>query len=265
MAAEESLNGSKLAQQLHNLITAIDASGQAILPYTNLALLQSIVETANRFFDGTATAIALVTPDGQELEFVVAYNIIEQDIVGMRFPANSGIAGYVTMTGQPMAVSRPAEDPRFNRAVAERSGYIPGAILAVPLVSGDHVFGVIEVLDKTSGETFSLKDIEMLSLLADQAAIALTQAKQFEQLQESLVAGLKTLVAREDTGPAPELESVLDSQPASSDELIRLAELIKEVSALGEREREACYQILRVFQEYSATKPPPSFGFGPPL
>lgn len=253
-------NDNGLVTQLHDLIRAIEASGQAILPYTNLALLQSIVETANRFFDGTATAIALVTPDGQELEFVVAYNIINQEIVGMRFPVTSGIAGYVTMTGQPMAVSSASEDPRFNRDVAEESGYIPGAILAVPLVSGDHVFGVIEVLDKVDGESFSLQDIEMLSLLADQAAIALTQAKQFEQLQESLVDGLKRLVNEGDAGPAPELWSALDSQPASSTELIRLAEMIKEVTALGEREQKACQQILQIFQEYSAAVPATDFG-----
>jgi GAF domain-containing protein len=264
MSANHSDNGTKLAEQLRSLMTTIEASGKAVLPYTNLALLQSIVETANRFFDGTATAIALVTPDGEELEFVVAYNIIDQDIVGLRFPAHSGIAGYVTMTGQPMAVSKPTEDPRFNREVAEQSGYIPGAILAVPLISGDHVFGVIEVLDKVSGHSFDLRDIELLSLLADQAAIALTQAKQFEQLQQILVSGLKELVGDGKT-PAPELQALLDDQPATSAELIRLAELLREVSALGEKEREACAQIIRVFKEYSASEPAAQFGVGPQL
>ena len=55
---------------------------------------------------------------------------------------------------------------------------------------------------------------------------------------------------------------VLDSQPASSAELIRLAEMIKEVSALGEQEREACERIMRVFKDYSAAKRGTSFGFG---
>jgi hypothetical protein len=102
----------------------------------------------------------------------------------------------------------------------------------------------------------------MLSLLADQAAIALTQAKQFEQLQQSLVAGLKALIVNGDAGPAPELLQVLENQPASSAELIRLAEMIKEVSALGEQERGACERIMRVFKDYSAAKPGTSFGFG---
>jgi GAF domain-containing protein len=256
---------SQLAEQLHNLIAAIEASGQAILPYTNLALLQSIVETANRFFMATATAIALITDDGQELEFVVAFNIINQDIIGMRFPANSGIAGYVTMTGQPLAVSKVEQDPRFNRDVAKQSGYIPDSILAVPLVSGDNVFGVIEVLDKVNGDSFGMEDIAILSLLADQAALALTQAEQFKQLQESLIAGLKELVTEGDAGPAPELLEALDSQPASSSELINLAEMIKDVAALGDKERDACRQIVAVFEEYSRAKPATSFGIGPQL
>ena len=124
MNEENPASDSPLVEQLHNLINAIEASGQAILPYSNIELLQSIVESANRIFAATATAIALITDDGQELEFKVAFNIINQDIIGMRFPAHSGIAGYVTMTGQPLAVSQVEEDPRFNRSFAEQSGYL---------------------------------------------------------------------------------------------------------------------------------------------
>ena len=261
MNQENPTSDSPLVIQLHNLIKAIEASGQAILPYTNLTLLQSIVESANRIFEATATAIALITDDGQELEFKVAYNIINQDIIGMRFPANSGIAGYVTMTGQPLAVSHVEEDPRFNRGFAEQSGYIPKSILAVPLVSGENVFGVIEVLDKVSGESFTLQDIELLSLLADQAALAVEQANQFSQLQTVLIAGLKEVAAGDDA-PTAELLDALESQPAAGDDLIELAEMIKDVSALGEQEREACRQILRVFQDYSRTKPATYFGAG---
>ena len=265
MPPDNSANEIKLAEQLQNLIAAIEASGQAVLPYTNLALLESIVETANRVFAATATAIALISEDGQELEFIAAFNVINQDIVGMRFPANSGIAGFVTRTGQPLAVSQVEEDPRFNRSVAEQSGYIPDSILAVPLASGEDVFGVIEVLDKVNGESFTMHDIELLSLLADQAALAVTQSKQFSQLQESLISGLRDLVAGGETGQASELLDALDSQPPSSSELIRLAEMIKDVTALGEREQDACRQILRVFQDYSRTKPATQFGIGPML
>ena len=233
MNEENPASDSPLVEQLHNLINAIEASGQAILPYSNIELLQSIVESANRIFAATATAIALITDDGQELEFKVAFNIINQDIIGMRFPAHSGIAGYVTMTGQPLAVSQVEEDPRFNRSFAEQSGYIPKSILAVPLVAGDNVFGVIEVLDKVNGDSFSLQDIELLSLLADQAALALAQAKQFNQLQSVLIAGLKEIAATGTGTPATELLDALESQPAAGDDLIGLAEMIKDVSALG--------------------------------
>ncbi|MDX1416247.1 MAG: GAF domain-containing protein [Candidatus Promineifilaceae bacterium] len=262
MNQENPVPENLLLQQLQHLIRAIEASGRAILPDTNLALLQSTVKSANRIFDATATAIALVTDDGQELEFIVAYNIINQDIIGMRFPAHSGIAGYVTMTGQPLAVSQVEEDPRFNREVAEQSGYIPRHILAVPLVSGEDVFGVIEVLDKVNGESFTLQDIEHLSLLADQAALAVVQSKQFSQLHKFLLAGLKDLAGVGDGDEAAELLSALDEQPPAGDDLVELAQMIKDVSALGERERDACRQILHVFQEYSRDQPPAQFGTG---
>lgn len=262
MNQENAASEPQLVQQLHNLISTIEASGMAILPDTNLALLQSTVESANRVFEATATAIALITDDGQELEFIVAHNIINQDIIGIRFPANSGIAGYVAMTGQPLAVSHVEEDPRFNREVAEQSGYIPNSILAVPLVAGEDVFGVIEVLDKVSGESFTLRDIELLSLLADQAALAVVQSKQFNQLHNFLLAGLKELTAAGKETDTAELLDALENQPAAGDNLIDLAQMIKEVSALGERERDACRQILRVFQDFSQEQPETQFGMG---
>ena len=73
---------------------------------------------------------------------------------------------------------------------------------------------------------------------------------------------IRHMVERGEAGPAPELLEALDSQPASSTELIRLAALVKEVSALGAREQQACEQILRVFQEYSAAAPTGDFGLG---
>ena len=90
--------------------------------------------------------------------------MINQDIIGMRIPVNSGLAGYVATTGQPLAISSADNDARFNRSFAERSGYIPNSVLTVPLLLGEKVIGVLQALDKTSGETFGLKDIELLSL-----------------------------------------------------------------------------------------------------
>ena len=245
-----------LREQLHTLITTLEGNGQKqlpqLLPHSNLALLQSIVEAAAQIFKAAGSAIALITEDGQELEFMVSYNVIGRSVAGMRFPINRGIAGYVAMTGQALAVSSVEQDARFNRTLAEEIGYIPNSILAVPLLCGENVIGVIEILDKLSGETFNLKDIELLAIFARQAASAIEQAQQLEQLQGALINGLKSLVGGHEAAPSP----------ANGGDLLRLAEMLRDVSALSEPEQEACSQVLQIFQAYRRAKPALRFGGG---
>ncbi len=125
--------------------------------------------------------------------FKVAFNSGDENVIGMRTPMDKGIAGYVVMTGQPIAVSNVQQDSRFNREFAEKTGYIPRSILATPLLSGEKVIGVMEVLDKINATSFGMQDMEMLGLFAKQAAIAINQTQQFDQISESLIRGLKEL------------------------------------------------------------------------
>lgn len=237
-----------LAAQLHAFLAAIEASGHALLPQTNLTLLQAIVEATARIFGAVAAAIALVTEDGQELEFKVAYNIINQNIVGMRFPVASGIAGHAAQTGQPLVVSSADQDERFNRSFAEQSGYIPKSIIAVPLILDEQVIGVIEALDKVSGENFDQEDVALMTLFAHQAAFSIGQSQPLAHLQHTLINSLKQTALAGETPPI-KLLAVLDSQPPSSPTLIHLAKTIQEISAQSENDRETCLKILRAFQK----------------
>jgi GAF domain-containing protein len=244
-----------LSAGLERLIQSLEVSGRAVLPATNQALLQSIVEAAARIFGAVAAAIALLSEDGQFLEFKVAYNTIHQNIIGMRFPSGQGIAGYVAMTGQPLAVANVADDARFNSGFAQQSGYVPKTILAVPLASDGHIIGVMEALDKTSGESFTIQDMELLSIFAGQAAMAIHQSQQIDNLQVELLAGLKRLLQPEDDALIEALEAVEPSGP----ELLQLAERIYAISALGQAERTACLRILNAFYDLSKAKSQRSF------
>ena len=64
-------------------------------------------------------------------------------------PIERGLAGYVAVTGQLLAIDRPADDPRFAHDVAQRTGLIPTSMLLVPVSDerGD-VVGVLSVLDR---------------------------------------------------------------------------------------------------------------------
>jgi GAF domain-containing protein len=245
----------RLAEQLERLITSIQVSGRAILPRTSDILLKSIVEAAARIFGAAAASIALLDEGKGVLDFKVAVGEGNEDVIGMSIPMNKGIAGYVAMTGQPIAVSNVEQDRRFAQDFAKSTGYVPRSILATPLLSQDRVIGVMEVLDKIQGDNFGLQDMELLGMFARQAALAIDQSQQFDRLGEALVLGLKRLATADLTAGTAELLGVLErvnTQQPQAHDILALADLFNRISNLGSAERQACIQVLTAFAEYGA-------------
>ena len=243
----------KLAKSLPRLLAAIEASGWAVSPRPKDALLQSIVDAAGHIFGAAAASILLVNEQEGVLEFKVAYGASDHDLVGTKFPLDRGIAGYVVMTGQPMTISNVRQDTRFNQDFAKSTGYVPTSILATPLLAGERVIGVMEVLDKLEAASFNMQDMSLLGLFANQAALAIEQSQQMDQIRDTLVLGLKRLVSADPSQPLPELLKALQKDLADKQEtsdLLALADAFNEISALGEPERRACLQILKTFAEY---------------
>ena len=77
------------------------------------------------------------------------------------------------MTRQPLVIEELQSDPRFAREAAESTGYVPKGLMAVPLLHEERALGVLEVLDRPQRAAFSLAEMELLGLFANQAAIAL--------------------------------------------------------------------------------------------
>ena len=140
-------------------------------------LLQSIVDATARLFDAEASSIALFETDPERLEFRVAAGAKGAGAIGLTVPTTQGIAGYVYSTGQALALSDVANDPRFNRDAAEQTGYVPRSIAAVPLLDDHGTLGVLQVLDKRGSSTFSLADMELLGVFAGQATVAIAAAR----------------------------------------------------------------------------------------
>jgi GAF domain-containing protein len=141
------------------------------------ALLQTIVEATVTLFEAEASSIALFERDPDRLEFRVAAGAQGAGAIGLSVPPSRGIVGFVFSTGQPIALSDVLSDPRFDRATAERTGYVPRSLAAVPLIDSDHTVGVLQVLDKHTSPTFSLRDMELLAVFARQAAAAIRAAR----------------------------------------------------------------------------------------
>jgi GAF domain-containing protein len=161
-------------------------------------LLQTVVETARAIFGAEAASIFLLDPARGDLVFEAVSGRGETHLVGLRVAADEGLAGWVMAAGQPIAVDDADRDPRFARATAEATGYVPRGILAAPLLVDGDPIGVIEVLDRTADPRGNLTDLEILGLFAAQAAIGL------QMLRRAWLADARTREREADRAAAPE-------------------------------------------------------------
>jgi len=213
------------------------------------AVLRSIVEATVTLFDAEAASIALYDAASDRLVFEVAAGEQGQGVLGISIAPDQGIAGYVFRTGQALALSDVAQDARFGRAVAEQTAYLPRSIVAVPLVTDDRTIGVLEVLDKRSAAAFSLRDIELASVFARQAATAITATRVERDVASLLDSGLRALAGPADPEPATVSEIVTaaieDIGRDDASRLWALSDVIARVRAADPGQLELVIDILQ--------------------
>jgi GAF domain-containing protein len=185
-------------------------------PPAGEAVLRSIVEATAALFDAEAASIALYEPATNELVFRVAAGEQGRGVVGLAIRPDQGVAGYVFTTGQPLALSDVAGDSRFGRAAAEQTGYVPRSLVAVPLLDDEGSIGVLEVLDRRNQAAFDLRDVELASVFARQATVAI-RASRLERDARLLVGeALRRLTAGDD-GPGPDVDAIMAEVSAGLD------------------------------------------------
>lgn len=180
------------------------------------AVLRSIVEATVTLFGAEAASIALFDAPTDRLVFRVAAGEQGQGVVGLAVPPTQGLVGYVYQTGQAIALSDVERDSRFGRTFAQSTGYVPRSIVAVPLVGDSGTIGVLEVLDKRDSASFSLRDVELASVFARQAAVAIS-ASRVERDTGALLAAIVT-AWNSDEADAARLVQLATAQLAHDDE-----------------------------------------------
>lgn len=217
-------------------------------PEAERRLLQSIVDATVRLFDAEAASIALFEREPDRLEFRVAAGPQGAGAIGMSVPPTHGIVGYVFSTGEALALSDVASDPRFNTEAAKRTGYVPRSIAAVPLPEQDAAIGVLQVLDKRGSPTFSLRDMELLGVFAGQAAAAIAATRLQRDVPALLATSLRQLDGELST---EEVEAIVSAATRDLDRggerpFWALVDQVSRLRDLGEAELELVAAILGV-------------------
>ena len=153
------------------------------------ALLQATVEVARAIYGAKAASVFLLDEEVDELVFEAVAGEGEGELIGMRFPADTGIAGWVLTTRQPLIVDDLSADTRWSRTAAESTGYVPKSMMAVPLLVEERALGVLNVLDRPEESRVRLSEVDLLGQFANQAAIALDLLQRARRARAALEGG----------------------------------------------------------------------------
>lgn len=212
-------------------------------------LLTAITTNARRLLGAAACSIALLSPDESELIYTASAVGGEGEVHGLRLPADEGVAGWVVQSEQPIEVRDLGRDPRFSRAAAERTGYLPDAILAVPIRTPRRLLGVLSVLDRDIGRPGAAHDLQLLGMVADVAALALETVAAFDDLGRVLLNGLALATDAADTGRALRA-AARDLGPVDQD-TARVAGLLSDLGRPGSPERRLALSVVEDVLAYS--------------
>ena len=168
----------KRAQEMEFVSIVSDVTAEIDLS----ALLKRVMEEATRMLNADRATLFLNDEKTNELFSRVAMG---EGIGEIRLPNTAGIAGSVFTSGETMNIPYAYADLRFNPSFDKQTGYFTRSILCVPVTNKNgKVIGCTQVLNKKGGK-FTEEDESRLKAFTQQVAIALENAKLFDDVSKS--------------------------------------------------------------------------------
>jgi len=214
-------------------------------------ILNSALDKVLELMEGNTGGILLLDNETQSLSYRVYRGLSEEFVEGIAgLKLGEGIAGLVAKQKEPIYVDNISEDPRITRSVVAAEGL--RAFASVPLIAKGKVLGVMNIASHTL-QQFTPQDVQLLSSISNQIAVAIENAKLYEELQRKeemrgellhlvistqeeerrrIARGLHDEISQALTSLAVNLEAVADALPLDTDEVKARLKKIQSI-ALG--------------------------------
>jgi hypothetical protein len=235
-----------LIDRMAGLAVDLDAVTAPTEPAVELTML---CRSARLAFGAAAVSVASLA-DGV-LTFLASSGEGADLIVGTQMPVSRGIAGYVAVTGQAMAIDRPTDDPRFARDVAERTGYLPDSLLVVPIDETGSIAGVLSVLDRSD---VAVDALALATAFAAQAAPRLGAIRSARSAGRTILAGVIGAIEAGDDDLGAALRRATRNLPDTDRDLAGAAVALAELRRLDGDTRAKTLAILADVVDLAATR-----------
>lgn len=256
----------RFVAELRAALAAASAADTLASPTSADKLLEMIVRAAARAIPCPEGALLMIDHERGVLSFEVVIGLTAATVSDLTVPLGHGVAGLVAASGQALAVANAQDDPRHAHDIAEKSGYLPTTILAVPVAGADGMpVGVLELLDRQDQPTFDLDDMDLLGAFAEQLAAVLELRRSHRILGARVGSALAALgrlppeTARDIAERAQAFADRVDGDHQAR-RTREMSDLVVAIAGRGRAEHEACLAVLRAFADYLDTRP--SLGVG---
>ena len=157
-------------------------------------LLSLIMEKAKEILGAEASSIFQIDENDNDLYFRVAIGEKGREAKSIRVPMGKGLVGWAAENMQTVYVPDVKKDKRFYQNVDRKTRFSTQSIIAVPLITKHGVIGVAEVLNKKDGTSFTEDDIRIFESLARQSAVAIENARLYNDLSELIKQSISSIV-----------------------------------------------------------------------
>ncbi len=147
-------------------------------------VLEKIIARVTYCIEAELGSVMLMDEDKKELYIAAAAGLSDEIIKSVRTPIGEGISGWVAEKGEPLLVEDIEKDPRFGKKKSNKK-YSTKSLISTPLINRGRIIGVVNVNNKLNNQPFTKEDLVLLANIANQAAIAIENARLFSEAQRS--------------------------------------------------------------------------------
>ena len=161
-------------------------------------VLNYAMEWAEEFMDAEASTVYELDEEKSELFIRIARGEKKEPVERIKFELGQGVSGHVVQSGQPMVIQDVRKEKRFSPKFDKITGFRTRSMICVPLIRRGKTIGALQVLNKKSGDLFTQIDVELLTSMSQQIAVAMENARLYRRLEKKFELNARELKTAQD-------------------------------------------------------------------
>lgn len=178
---------AKLDRSVKQFATLTDVDALLNSTLDQKVIRKRAMEAITLLMDAEVGSLLLVDDEKTELYFEVALGEKGDKVKEIRLKMGEGIAGWVAEHGEPLLIQDVRKDPRFYKSADKKTDFVTRNMICVPVKVKNKTIGVLQAINR-KGSVFTEDDLKLFELFSNQVAIALDNARLYEEIRETFFA-----------------------------------------------------------------------------